>query len=275
MFSKKMAMVIGLIILITISILSLSLSSRQPYPAYGPGRVAIALVAPFQKAIVGTTRFFRGIWEHYFFLVAVREDNDRLAAENRQLRAMQQEYREASLMNDRMRELLGLVQKIKRPAVAAQVVGKDPSPWFQTVMADKGIDDGVAKGDPVINAQGIVGIVVDVTAHYAKVMLITDPNSAVDAVVQHSRARGIVKGGAAGYCVLDFVLRKHHVAVGDVVVSSGMDQVFPKGIPIGRVATIVRQEAGIFQDVTMTPSVDFERLEEVLIIPLQRKAEMP
>ncbi len=275
MFSKKMALAIGLFILITFSILSLSLSSRQPYPAYGPGRVAIALVAPFQKAIVGTTRFFRDIWEHYFSLVMVREENDRLAMENRQLKTLQHQFEEASRMNDRMRDLLGLVKKIKAPAIASMVVGKDPSPWFQTVMVDKGTDDGVTKGDPVINAQGVVGIVVDASAQYAKVMLITDPNSAVDAVVQHNRARGILKGGAAGVCVLNFVQRKHQVNVGDVVVSSGMDQVFPKGLPVGRVATVVKQDAGIFQDVTVTPAVDFERLEEILIIPVPDRSEIP
>lgn len=275
MFSKKMAMVIGLFALVTFSILSLSLSSRQPYPAYGPGRVAIALVAPFQNAIVGTTRFFRGIWEHYFFLVTVQEENERLFRENRALDAIQHKYLETAAMNDRMRELLGLLKKIEQPAVAALVVGKDPSPWFQTVMVDKGTGDGIGKGDPVINAQGIVGIVVDITAHYAKVMLITDPNSAVDAVVQDSRARGIVKGGAAGYCVFNYVLRKHQVAVDDLVVSSGMDMVFPKGLPVGRVATIVKQDAGIFQDVTLAPAVDFERLEEILIIPVPKRVELP
>ena len=269
-------MVIGLIVLVTFSVLSLSLSSRQPYPAYGPGRVAMAMVAPFQKAIVGTTRFFRDIWEHYFFLITVQEENNRLHEELSQLRAMQHKYAEASQMNDRMKELLGLSKQIKQPAIAAQVVGKDPSPWFQTVMVDKGTSQGVNKGDPVINAQGVVGIVVDVAARCAKVMLVTDPNSAVDAVVQHSRARGIVKGGVAGHCVFDFVQRKHLVTVGDLVVSSGMDQVFPKGLPVGRVATVVKQEAGIFQDVTVTPVVDFERLEEILIIPLiMQKAEIP
>jgi rod shape-determining protein MreC len=275
MSSNKIAMVIGLIVLVTLSMLSLSLSSRQPYPAYGPGRVAIALVAPFQKAIVGTTRFFRGIWEHYFWLVTVHEDNTRLLEENSRLKAMQHRYREETLMNARLAELLGLRNEISQPAVAARVVGKDPSPWFQSVMVDKGMEDGVAKGDPVVNAQGVVGIVVDATARYAKVMLITDPNSAVDAVVQHSRARGIVKGGAAGYCVFNYVLRKHEVAVGDAVVSSGMDRAFPKGLPVGRVATIVKEEAGIFQDVTITPAVDFERLEEILVIPRMEGEEMP
>ena len=270
-----MAMVIGLIVLVTFSILSLSLSSRQPYPAYGPGRIAIALVAPFQKAIIGTTRLFRGIWEHYFLLVRVSEDNKRLIEENQQLRAMQHQYHEAALMNARMRELLGLVKKINQPVITAQVVGKDPSPWFQTVMVDKGSDDGVSKGDPVVNAQGVVGIVVDVTAHYAKVMLITDPNSGIDAVVQRNRARGIVKGGASGSCLFNYVLRKHEVAIDDVVVSSGMDLVFPKGLPVGRVTTVVKQEAGIFQDVTLAPYVDFERLEEVLVIPQPERFQFP
>jgi rod shape-determining protein MreC len=179
------------------------------------------------------------------------------------------------MMNERMRALLELDKQLRQPTVAALVVGKDPSPWFQTVMVDKGMEAGVAKGDPVINAEGIVGIVVDVSAHYAKVMLITDPNSAVDAVVQDSRARGIVKGGAAGLCAFNYVQRKHEVAVDDLVVSSGMDQVFPKGLPVGRVTSIVKQDAGIFQDVILVPTVDFERLEEILILPLPQRTEKP
>ena len=267
MFSKKMVMIAGLIILVTLSISVLSLSSRQPYPAYGPGRVAIALVAPFQKMIAVTARFFSDIWEHYFFLVTVVDDNRALRDQLQQARALNHQLQEAALSNERLRKLFNLQQKMTQPLIAAQVVGKDPSPWFQSVLLDKGVTDGVEKGRPVINPEGVVGIVVEATAHYAKVMLITDPNSAVDAVIQDSRARGIIKGGASGYCVLNYVLRKHDVAVGDSVVSSGMDGVFPKGLPVGKVATIVKQEAGIFQDVTVTPYVDFERLEEVLVVP--------
>jgi rod shape-determining protein MreC len=267
MFSKKMVMIAGLIVLVTLTILVLSLSSRRPYPAYGPGRVAIALVAPFQKMIVATTRFFSDIWEHYFFLVTVVDDNRILRKELQQALVLNHRLKEASLSNERLRKLFNLQQKMEQPLVAAQVVGKDPSPWFQSVLLDKGLDDGVEKGQPVINPEGVVGIVVEATSHYAKVMLITDPNSAVDAVIQDSRARGIIKGGASGFCVLNFVLRKYEVAEGDTVVSSGMDGVFPKGLPIGRVATIVKREAGIFQDVSVIPFVDFERLEEVLVVP--------
>jgi rod shape-determining protein MreC len=274
MFSKRMVMIAGLIVLVTLTLLVLSLSSRRPYPTYGPGRVAIALVAPFQKMIVSTTRFFSDIWEHYFFLVTVVDDNQTLRQELQQARALNHRLKEAALSNERLRKLFKLQQKMDEPLIAAQVVGKDPSPWFQSVLLDKGQSDGVEKGQPVINPAGIVGIVVETTSHYAKVMLITDPNSAVDAIIQDSRARGIIEGGASGFCVLNYVLRKHEVAQGDTVVSSGMDGVFPKGLPIGRVTTIVKREAGIFQDVSVTPYVDFERLEEVLVVPRSR-AEKP
>jgi rod shape-determining protein MreC len=267
MFSKKMVMITGLIILVTLSILALSLSSRRPYPAYGPGRVAIALVAPFQKMIVATTKLFSDIWEHYFFLITVVDENEALRQQLQQARSLNHQLREAALSNERLRKLFKLQQRMPEPLIAAQVVGKDPSPWFQSVMLDKGIADGVQKGRPVINPDGVVGIVVEATAHYCKVMLITDPNSAVDAILQNSRARGIIKGGARGYCLLNYVLRKHQVVIGEPVVSSGMDGVFPKGLPIGEVAAIIKQDAGIFQDVTVTPYVDFERLEEVLVVP--------
>ena len=270
MFSKKMVMIAGLIILVTLSILVLSLSSRRPYPAYGPGRIAISVVAPFQKMIVSTTRFFGDIWEHYFFLINVVDENKALYKELQQLRAANHQLQEAALSNERLRKLFNLQQQMRQPLIAAQVVGKDPSPWFQSVLLDKGLKDGVEKGCPVINPGGVVGIVVEVTSRYCKVMLITDPNSGVDALIQKSRARGIIKGGASGYCVLNYVLRKYEVAVGDAVISSGMDGVFPKGLPIGEVATTVKQEAGIFQDVTVTPYVDFERLEEAFVVPLPR-----
>ena len=273
MFSKQMAIIIGLIVLITLSIMLLSLSSRHPYPARGAGRLAIALVSPFQKMISNTSRFMRDIWEHYFFLVSVAEENERLRREAQKAFELTHRNEELRQANNRLKQLFDLGQELERPVVAAQVVGKDPSPWFQTVLIDKGRENGVEIGFPVVNPQGVVGLIVEATSHYAKVMLITDPNSSVDAVVQKSRARGIIKGGTSGYCVFNYVLRKHDLKAGDSVISSGMDGVFPKGMPIGQVAEIVKKEAGIFQDVTVTPYVDFERLEEVLIVPTQPSAD--
>jgi rod shape-determining protein MreC len=272
MFTKQMALIVVLIVLITLSILLLSLSSRQPYPTHGQGRWAIAVVAPLQEMISGATRHLRDIWEHYFFLIHVADENEALRYKAQHVAALEHRHEELRQANTRLRQLLALSEDLDQPAFAAQVVGKDPSPWFQTVLVDKGRDDGVEIGHPVINPSGIVGLVVEVTGHYAKVMLITDPNSAVDALVQKSRARGIIKGGTSGFCVLNYVLRKYDLTVGDTVITSGMDGVFPKGLPIGQVAEVTKKEAGIFQDVTIAPYVDFERLEEVLIVPTHKSA---
>jgi rod shape-determining protein MreC len=114
--------------------------------------------------------------------------------------------------------------------------------------------------------EGVAGQVTDTSAQYAKVMLIIDRNSAVDAFVQRTRARGIIKGESTSSCVFQYALRKDEVRVGDKIVASGLDGVFPKGMPIGEVSGVVRRAAGIFQEVTVTPHVDFEKLEEVLVI---------
>jgi rod shape-determining protein MreC len=267
MFSKRMVLIVVLIVLFSVSILVLTLSSRRPFVGEGPGHVSISMVAPFQKVIVHAVRFLKEIWGDYFFLITVAEENQELRRELHAAAAVTYACREATLANARLRKLLDLKEKMTRPLIAAVVISKDPSPWFQTILVDKGRDQGVTKGMPVITPYGIVGLVIDATGQYAKVMLITDPNSAVDAIVQESRARGIIKGGTSGYCVFDFVLRKHHLSVGDTVVTSGMDGIFPKGLPVGQVADITKHESGIFQDVTVTPFVDFERLEEVLIVP--------
>ena len=263
-----MVMIVALIVLVTATILVLALGSRQPNVATGPGRLAIALVAPFQKMINHATRSMHDIWHNYFFLVSVAQENEALRKDLGRAEALNHQNRETVMAYDRLRNLLDLKDRMRRASIAAQVISKDPSPWFQTMIVDKGADEGVDKGSPVINPDGVVGLVIETTGHYAKVRLITDPNSAVDAIIQKNRARGIIKGGTSGYCVLNYVQRKHDIAVGDIVVTSGMDDVFPKGLPVGKISDIVKKSAGIFQDVTVTPQVDFERLEEVLIVPL-------
>ena len=175
------------------------------------------------------------------------------------------------LANDRLRNLLDFQKSITELVVAAEVIGKDPSPWFKTVIIDKGKADGLTKGLPVVMPQGIAGQVTEVANHYAKVMLILDRNSAVDSLVQRTRARGVVKGESTDQLRLAYVLRKKDVQVGDIVVSSGLDGIYPKGLRIGLVAEVIEHEADIFHEVFITPFVDFEKLEEVLVVLDVRK----
>jgi rod shape-determining protein MreC len=266
MFSKRMILVAVVIALVAVNIILLTISGKQPHPTSGLGKGALIIVSPFQKHLSTMVQFVKDIWNQYFFLVST-------AAENRQLKkalgeSLQKLNRcsETELANDRLRNLLGFESPEATAMIAAQVVGKDPSPWSKTIIVDKGAFNNVRQGSPVVVPEGIVGVVIDASTQYAKVLLLIDPNSAVDALVQRTRARGVVKGGGAEYCIFDYVLRKHEIGVGDTVVSSGLDGVFPKGLRVGRISEIVRLNAGIFQKVSVTPAVDFEILEEVFIL---------
>ena len=119
---------------------------------------------------------------------------------------------------------------------------------------------------PVVIPEGITGLITEVSPSYSKVLLIIDQNSAVDALGQSTRARGIISGDPEGKCAFNYVLRKHDIQIGEIVVSSGLDGVFPKGLRIGAVSEVLKPSAGIFQKVVVTPFVDFEKLEEVLVI---------
>ncbi len=266
MFSKRMLLVAAVIVLVAVNVILLTITGKHAQAPVGLGRGVVAVVAPFQKQLTSCTQFVKNIWNHYFFLVDTAEENRRLKQELSLSRQKINAYSETRLANERLRHLLGFQKEVTRPMVAAQVVGRDPSAWSKTIIIDKGYMDRVYQGAPVVVPEGIVGVVVEASAGYAKVLLLIDPNSAVDALVQQTRARGIVKGGGDDYCVFDYVLRKHQIGVGDSVVSSGLDGVFPKGLRVGRISEIVRLNAGIFQRVSVTPYVDFEILEEVFVI---------
>jgi rod shape-determining protein MreC len=226
----------------------------------------IAFAAPFQDLASRAVKGVRETWGNYFSLVSVAEENQRLkqllgkAAEDSILQ------RELDLENNRLRDLLVFQRSLPNPAIAAQIIAKDPSAWFNTVIIDKGAADGLRKGLPAVTSRGIAGQVVEVSAHQSKLMLIIDRNSAVDALVQRTRSRGIVKGAARDECYLDYVMHEDDMRVGDGVVSSGFDGVYPKGLLIGSVSAINFQGADFFKEVRVTPSVDFDTLEEVLVI---------
>jgi rod shape-determining protein MreC len=273
MFSKRALLIIGLIVFFAMGLTILILPHQPLDPESGSGGVVIGFAAPFQKAASNTIRSAKDVWRRYFALVSVSEENLRLKRLLAETVAENHRLTEVDLSNQRLRELLNFREALPREVVAAQVVGRDPSPWFQTVVIDKGKADGVTKSAPVVVAEGIVGQVIDVSDGYAKVLLIIDQDSAVDALVQRSRARGVIKGDGEGGCVFEYVLRKDDVGVGDIVVSSGLDGVFPKGLRVGQVSEMYRRNAGLFQNVTITSFVDFEKLEEVLVVLVENGPE--
>ncbi len=266
MISRKMMLVFGLIILIVINVILLTVTNKHQSAPKGVESVSVSLVAPFQSVVSKTFRFLRDIWRHYFFVVSVAEENERLKRELSAALEQNNRCYEIELVNRRLFNFLNFKKDFSREVLAAEVIGKDPSPWFKTVIINKGHEAGIKKGFPVILPEGLVGHVVRVSGEYAKVLLIIDWNSAVDGLVQRTRARGIIKGRAMNECLLKYALRKKDIQLGDIIVSSGLDGIFPKGLRLGYVSDIVKESSGIFQEVRVTPFVDFEKIEEVMIV---------
>ena len=261
-----MVVIVGVILLIAINIIVLSINKRHGDRPYGIGRIAIYIIAPFQNAVTHSIRFVKNVWNQYFFLISVAKENKNLKKVLSYAIEENEKRNEIELTNYRLRKLLNFKKTIDHQVLPAEIVGKDPSPWYQAILIDKGKSDGVEKGQPVVIPEGIAGQVTEVLNNYSKVLLIIDQNSAVDALVQRTRARGVIKGDSTDRYLFKYVLRKHDVRVGDTIVSSGLDGVFPKGLRIGYVSEVVKPSSGIFQDVTVAPFIDFEKLEEVLVL---------
>lgn len=261
-----MAMIVGAIVLIVVNVIVLSVNSKRSVPSTGIGKLALFVVSPFQEFVSDSIRSVKDVWKHYFFLVSVSEENARLVHALKQAEERNNSLKELELSHERLRKLFGFKETLQKRVVAAEVVGRDPSPWFKTIIINKGSRDGVERGMPVVIPEGIAGLVTDVSHTYAKILLVVDQNSAVDALIQRNRARGIIKGEPSGGLMLHYVQRKYDVHEGDVVVSSGLDGVFPKGIRIGYVHAVDKPDSGIFQQLAVAPYADFEKLEEVLVV---------
>lgn len=257
---------LGLIVLIGINVIFLAVTNKHQAALEGTEGVAISLVAPFQTVVSKTSRFLRDIWRHYFFTVSVAEENERLKKELSVALERNNRCYEIELASRRLFNFLNFQKDFDREVLTAEVIGRDPSPWYKTVIINKGRAAGVEKGFPVILPEGLVGQVIRVSGNYAKVLLIIDWNSAVDGLAQRTRARGIVNGKSMNQCLLKYALRKEDIRIGDIIVSSGLDGVFPKGLRLGYVSDIIKGNSGIFQEVTVTPFVDFEKIEEVMIV---------
>jgi rod shape-determining protein MreC len=267
MFSKKTIVIAGTIGLIALNIVVFSfhliLKSSLGDSAT---QAAFFFVSPVQAGIHSALDFTEGIWRHYFNLISVSHENDELRNTVSQLTQQNQVCAELEIANERLREYAGLKSRIPLKLIAAEVIAKDPSPWYQTLIVNKGQSSGVVEDCPVILSAGVVGHVVAVSLEYAKVLMIIDPNSSIDALIQRTRERCIVEGMNQNTLKLNYVLRQTDVELGDIIISSGFDGIYPKGLPIGRVSKIVLETPGLFKEIEMEPFMDFSKLEEVMII---------
>lgn len=254
----------ALFVFVALVLISFNAGKRRSWTPVEQG--VIEVTAPLQKFIRHSAQTVEKVWLKYFRFVDLREENTRLRREMDKLRMQNDLYRELVSTHARLRELLQFKESIRSPMVAAQVIGRDPTGWFESILIDKGTHAGLSLNMPVVDARGVIGRLVAVSPGYAKVLLIIDQNSAVDCLVQRSREKGILKGMPSQLCRLHYVSRAADVVVGDKVVTSGLDRIFPKGLPVGEVTEVADTPWEFFKDVTVKPSADFSKLEEVLVL---------
>lgn len=209
---------------------------------------------------------FEGFFKDYIWLKNLRSENESLKTRISVLQNQLTSYQEAFVENQQLRRLLDFKKTTGYQTIAAQVVVHDLTGWFQTLMVDKGFSDGVGADMPVVNEEGVIGRILDVSNHYSRVLLITDQGSAVDAIDERNRVRGILSGKDVNGCVLKYVSANLDIEEGDLMITSGKDGIFPKGLKLGIVHSVYKDPASMFQRIDVKPLVQLSTLEEVLII---------
>jgi rod shape-determining protein MreC len=265
LFGRVVAL--ALILLVAVALV---LASQLPL-ASSLGGLALDVVAPVEDLVSGTYRGAAGSARGVQTVEELVLENQRLRVEVERLTRDSARAPELQRENDELRELLGL----KRGGAAfqwadAQVIGYDATNLVRSAVIDRGGRDGLVDGMTVMTPRGLVGKVVKLGPAAARVLLVTDPGSSVNAMVQRSRAKGVIYGqrGAAGssQLVLRYVPQGEEMKTGDRVITSGLGGIFPEGIAIGQVTQVRQQGTDMFQEATVEPYVDFARLESVFVI---------
>ena len=214
-------------------------------------------------------------WNHYIYLVHTQGDNEQLKKQVAQLRGENNRLREQLQSEMRLRKVLHLKTQVDGPVQIAEVVGRGPSPFLQALFINKGRKDGLVRGMPVLQADGLVGRLEKTSDHHAQVILLNDPGFAVDCLSQRSRVRGVWTGHPDGFCQIKYVSRNDDIQTGDPIITSGLDELFPKGITLGRVKRVVSQVKGNFLFVEVSPLVNLGQIEEVLVIQKKPRYASP
>ena len=272
----RIVLLVGLLMTVTLIFL-LSTLGRQ---SFGPlHKLVLEAVGPLQKAVTVGGFYMETFKSEYIDILQdslrLREENKRLVQQLQENEHTLNKSREAMATNASLRKLLEFKNSMDQQQVlAATIVGKDPSAMFRSVIIDRGSNSGVSKGNPVVNNDGVVGQVFAVTPNYAKVLLAIAPSSAIDVLLQKSRVRGILKGNGTLTYSLEYILKTTEVEEGDHVVTAGYGGIFPTGLQVGVISKIIKKPRGMFHEIEVTPSVDYQKLENLLILQLPQLGEI-
>lgn len=280
----KARLVAVALVLVSLGLITIYFRESSGGALHGAQRIGLSILMPFEVAGERVSRPFRDAWGYGSELVGAKSENAKL---REQVVALQKELiqeQTAARENERLRELTRYISGPKFPddyrAVVTRVVARPPSAYNQVVLVAAGSNDGIAVNDPVVTEDGLVGLVTEVTGNGARVTLLTDQASAVSALVLQSDAAGIVRHGPSdgSALVLDRVGKDELVSEGDLVITAGwrtgnLESLYPRGIPIGMVASVGQQDVDLYKRIQVAPLVDFDSLNEVIVLVGNPKAK--
>lgn len=229
-------------------------------------RLVVEVVAPLQKGITSSRAELNDLVDNYVRIVNTSKENVYLKEKIGRLENDLFQMEEIRRENFRLKQMLRYSEDIQQDKILAQVIGWDSANQFKVLRLNRGESDGIQLMAPVITHKGLVGYVYRLGSHYADVLTILDPNNRVDALIERTRTHGIVEGVFNHRCALKYVNRNEPIEVGDKMITAGVGGIYPKGIKVGIITNIDRETAGMTLGVEITPSVDFHKLEEVLVL---------
>jgi rod shape-determining protein MreC len=225
------------------------------------------VTSPIQEMLTSAMGKVSELRQLYVDMRACAAENEELQQMVDQLIIENVRLREAEIENVTLREQLNFKQASPSfELLSAQVIGRDPTNLAGYLIIDRGTEEGVAVGMPVLTDRGLVGRVTETAPHSAKVLLITDPSSAVNALIQESRATGVVQGSVGQGLTMRYIQQTEEIKPGDLVLTSGLGGNFPTRLIIGQVTSVTKKDVELFQEAEVRPSVDFGRLEMVMVL---------
>lgn len=266
-FFRRYRVVVSCAFFLGLALTLRAMNTLSPGHVDPVGVLLLEVMHPFQLGMTAVSRSTTRLWDEYIALWSLREQNAELRRRIADLESLSRRMLETDLANRRLGKLLELKSVWVDGTIAARVVGRSPSSAVRTIVLDKGEANGVTKGMAVLAPGGVVGQVVTASSHAARVMLVSDLNSGIDVLVQRSRVQGIAAGAVDNGCTLKYVQRGSDIAIGDSVITSGLDGIFPKGQSVGMVSHVDARESHMFQEVEVKLSADLAKLEEVLVVP--------
>lgn len=233
--------------------------------------LALRLVVPIQAKLTAVANSVSDLTQTTRDIRELRRSNEELQGLADSLMIENVRLKEIGSENETLRRLLGFTQanpthSYKAAEVKGRVIGRDPSNFLSYLIVDVGSQQGIERGMPVVTERGLVGRITEVGSNWAKVMLIIDPSSSVNALIQNSRATGVVEGRVGGGLVMKYIPQADTVNVNDIVLTSGLGGNFPKALIIGQVTAVHQRDIEMFQQAVIRPTVDFNNLEIVLVI---------